>query len=50
MRKLNNPSARKIPVNISLSLYVLDAVDEISGRGKRSEVIEEILKKDLHIS
>jgi len=49
LRKLENPASRKVPVNISLSLRVLDRIDEIAGKGKRSEIIEAILKKDFNI-
>jgi hypothetical protein len=54
-KELVNPSDRKTPVNVSMSLRLLDAVDEQAFRefglttGARSKVIEKILKGHLNI-
>jgi metal-responsive CopG/Arc/MetJ family transcriptional regulator len=49
--KNNNPIDRKVPVNISMELKVMDAVDDEAYKlGKnRSQVIVDILKEYLHI-
>jgi len=54
-KELVNPSDRKTPVNVSMSLRLLDAVDERAFKefglttGARSRVIEKILKEKLNI-
>lgn len=54
-KSLTNPAGRKIPVNISLELRLMDLVDEeafkLYGRveGKRSETISSIIKDHFKI-
>lgn len=54
-KQLTSPAGRKVPVNVSLELRILDLIDELSfklfGRseGKRSETISHILKEYLGI-
>lgn len=54
-KSLVSPSDRKVPVNVSLELRVLDLIDEeafkLFGRseGKRSETIGHILKEYLRV-
>jgi hypothetical protein len=54
-KALVNPASRKTPVNVSMELRVLDAVDEEAYKrygltnGARSKVIVEILKDHLKI-
>ena len=51
-----NPVERRVPVNISISLKLLDALDEYAYKefgttsGKRSEAISKILKEHLHVT
>lgn len=54
-KSLTSPAERKVPVNVSLELRILDLIDEeafkLFGRteGKRSETITQILKDYFHI-
>lgn len=54
-KSLINPAGRKVPVNVSLELRILELIDEESfkmfGRseGKRSETISHILKEYLRV-
>lgn len=54
-KSLVSPSDRKVPVNVSLELRILDLIDEeafkLFGRsdGKRSETISHILKEYLRV-
>lgn len=54
-KSLTSPADRRIPVNLSIPLRVLDAIDEESFRmfgtvsGKRSETVVKIIKDYLHI-
>jgi hypothetical protein len=48
MKKLTNPAARKVPINISLELRIVDMIDERVGKkGNRSDFIENILKRSF---
>lgn len=55
-KSIVNPAGRKVPVNVSIELRILDLVDEeafkLFGRseGKRSETISHILKEYLRVT
>lgn len=49
MRKLENPAARKVSVNVSLELRIVDMIDERVGSGNRSEYIENIIKREFGV-
>lgn len=47
-KRVNNPSERHIPVNISLKISLIDRIDELCGGiGKRSAFIESLLEEIL---
>jgi len=54
-KSLLNPADRKTPVNLSIPLRLLDAIDEQAYKrygltqGARSRVVVEILKESLKI-
>ena len=54
-KSLVSPADRKVPVNVSLELRILDLIDEeafkLFGRsdGKRSETVSHILKEHFHV-
>ena len=49
-KNLINPAERKVSVNISMPLYVLDKIDEHCGDNDRSTLVVRILKKELKLS
>jgi hypothetical protein len=48
-KNLKNPAERKVSVNLSLPLYLLDRLDELCGEGGRSTLVANILKREFNI-
>jgi hypothetical protein len=49
-KNLINPAERKVSVNISMPLYVLDKIDQYCGDNDRSALVVNILKREFKLS